>query len=131
MGTAARLFLCHDRFVIELIGGGTMNRLYVATLSFFVLAACTTTGPESRPPAATAEASVIASNPTEAEGVTEQSAAPEVSKVAATEDKDEVICTREKLTGSRIKTTVCMTREEREKLQQLSEDNMKAITTPR
>ena len=99
-----------------------MNRRHVVAIAFLGIAACTTSGPESPVPGATAETSVITSDPTategEAEGVIEQAGVSEAPVETTIADGNELICTREKLTGSRIKTEVCLTRAERERLQE-------------
>ena len=98
-----------------------MNRQYVLAIAFFGIAACTTSGPGSPTTGAMAETSVIASNQTEAEAEAEamigQGDVPEAPLEETIEDEDELICTKERLTGSRIPTKVCLTRAERERLQ--------------
>jgi hypothetical protein len=98
-----------------------MNRRHVVAIAFLGIAACTTSGPESPAPGAKAETSVITSDPTategEAEGVVEQVGVSEAPVETTIADGNELICTREKLTGSRIPTKVCLTRAERERIQ--------------
>ena len=103
-----------------------MNRRYVVAVAFLGIAACTTSGPESAVTGAKAETSVITSNPTAAEGVIEQVDVPEVPMQTTNSDEDDLICTREKLTGSRISKTVCLTRAEREKIREVSQYNWEA-----
>jgi hypothetical protein len=102
-----------------------MNRRHVVAIAFLGIAACTTSGPESPVPGAKAETSVVTSDPTategEAEGVIEQDGVSEAPVETTIADGDELICTREKLTGSRIATTVCLTRAERDKIQEDSQ----------
>jgi len=106
---------------IELTAGEAMNRRHVVAIAFLGIAACTTSGPESPVPGAKAETSVITSDPTaaegDAEGVTEQIGVSEAPVETTIADGDELICTKERLTGSRIPTKVCLTRAERERLQ--------------
>ena len=94
-----------------------MNRQYVLAIAFFGIAACTTSGPGSPTTGAMAETSVIAGNQTEAEGMIGQADVPEAPLEETIEDEDELVCTKERLTGSRIPTKVCLTRSERERLQ--------------
>ena len=95
-----------------------MNRRYVVAATFLGIAACATSGPESPVTDAKAETSVITSNPTAAEGVIEQVEVPEAPMETTIVDKDELICTKERLTGSRIPQRVCLTRAERERIQE-------------
>ena len=98
-----------------------MNRRHVVAIAFLGLAACTTSGPESAVPGATAETSVTIGDPTstegKTEGVIEQAGVSEAAGEAPIPDPNELICTKEKLTGSRIPTRVCLTRAERERIQ--------------
>jgi len=107
-----------------------MNRRHVVAIAFLGIAACTTSGPESPVPGAKAETSVITSDPTategEAEGVIEQDGVSEAPVETTVADGDELICRREKLTGSRIATTVCLTRAERDKIQEDSQSYIEA-----
>jgi hypothetical protein len=99
-----------------------MNRRHVVAIAFLGIAACTTSGPETPVTGAVAEASVMTSNPTAAEGSIEQVGVPEEPMEATIAYEDELICKKEKLTGSRIPKRVCMTRAEREKIQSGSQD---------
>ena len=92
-----------------------MIRRHVVAMAFLGIAACSTSGPESSVP----EANAV--------GVLEQVGAAETPVEKADLDPDDMICTREKLTGTRIPTKVCLTRRERERLQEVAEDNMQAI----
>lgn len=107
-----------------------MNRRHVVAIAFLGIAACTTSGPESPVPGAKAETSVITSDPTategEAEGVIEQVGVSEAPVETTIADGDELICAREKLTGSRIATTVCLTRAERDKIREDSQSYIEA-----
>ena len=94
-----------------------MNRRYIAAVAFLSIAGCATSGPEAQVADATAETPVITSNPAAVEGVMEQVDLQEAPIETTVADEDELICTREKLTGSRIATKVCLTRAEREKMQ--------------
>jgi hypothetical protein len=89
-----------------------MNRRHVVAIAFLGIAACTTSGPESPVPDVKAE--------TEQVGVSD---APVDTTVA---DGDELICTKERLTGSRIPTKVCLTRAERDKIRKVAQDNFEA-----
>jgi len=98
-----------------------MNRRHVVAIAFFGLAACTTSGPESPVLGAKAETSVTTGDPTstdgKVEGVMEQAGVSEAAVETPIADPNELICTKEKLTGSRIPTRVCLTRAERERIQ--------------
>lgn len=78
----------------------------MVAVAFLGLAACTTSGPESPAPDAPKEA--VATN------------------VDAADD-DTLYCRKERLTGTRIPTKVCMTRAERDRLQEVAQGNMEAI----
>jgi len=103
-----------------------MNRRHVVAIAFLGIAACTTSGPESPVTGAKAETSVITSNPTAAEGVIEQVGVPEAPMETTIADEDELICTKERLTGSRIPTKVCLTRAERERIQEEAQGYIEA-----
>lgn len=98
-----------------------MSRRHVVAIAFLGLAACTTSGPELPVPGAKAETSVTIGDPTategKAEGVIEQAGVSEAAVETTIEDPNELICTKERLTGSRIPTRVCLTRAERERIQ--------------
>jgi hypothetical protein len=91
-----------------------MNRRYVVAIAVLGIAACTTSGPESPVPGA------------KAEGVIEQVGASEAPVETTIADGDELICTKERLTGSRIPTKVCLTRAERDRIRKVSQDNFEA-----
>jgi hypothetical protein len=105
-----------------------MNRRHVVAIAFLGIAACTTSGPESPVPGATAETSVITSDAAEgeAEGVIEQVGVSEAPVETTIADSEELICTKERLTGSRIPTKVCLTRAERDRIRQVAQDNFEA-----
>ena len=107
-----------------------MNRRHVVAIAFLGLAACTTSGPESPVPAAKAETSVITGDPTspegKADGVIEQVGVSEATTATTIDDDDELISTRERLTGTRIRTTVCLTRAERERIQEIAQSSFEA-----
>ena len=103
-----------------------MNRRHVVAIAFLGIAACTTSGPESPVPGAKAETSVITSNPTAAEGAIEQVGVSEAPMETTIADENELICTKERLTGSRIPTKVCLTRAERERIQEESQGYIEA-----
>jgi hypothetical protein len=103
-----------------------MNRRHVVAIAFLGIAACTTSGPESPVTGAKAETSAITNGPTATEGVVEQVGVSEAPVETTIADGDELICRREKLTGSRIATTVCLTRAERDKIREDSQSYIEA-----
>ena len=106
-----------------------MNQRHVMAIIFFLgIAACTTSGPESAVSDAKDETSVTSSNAAEgaADGAIEQVADSDALMETAIEDDDEIICTKDKLTGSRIKTKVCLTRGERRRIQENSQSYIEA-----
>jgi hypothetical protein len=102
----------------------------MVAMFFLGIAACTTSGPESPVPGAKAETSVTTSNPTAAEsgtdGLKEQVGVSEATTATTIDDDDELICTRERLTGSRIRTEVCLTRAERKRIQEIAQSSFEA-----
>jgi hypothetical protein len=94
--------------LLKLAVGEVMNRRYIVAVAFLGLAACTTSGPEAPAPGASNEAVATSADENAA-------------------DDDTLYCRRERLTGSRIPTTVCMTRAERDSLQEVAQGNMEAI----
>ncbi len=93
-----------------------MNRRYVVAATFLGIGACATSGPESPVPGAKVDTSVITSNPTAAEGEIEVVDVPDVPKTANISgqanipDPNEIVCRREKKTGSHRVTRVCRKR---------------------
>jgi hypothetical protein len=92
--------------------GRIMFRNYILAVAFLGVAACSTSGSELPATGEQAEASVKSGNQTVAQDGSELS------------DPEEFICTKERLTGSRIPTKVCLTRAERERLQKQSQAYM-------
>jgi len=96
--------------------GETLIRRYLLAATFLSIAACSTSGPESPVPVAKAEMPVTTSSPTAAGGVIEDVDVPEVPKIARVVDqtdtprKSDVVCRREKTTGSHRVTQVCRRR---------------------
>ncbi len=93
-----------------------MNRQFVVAATILGIAACATPGPETPVPSAKVETSVITSTPTVAEGEFEDIDVPEVPKMtnipaqASNPDPNELICRRERITGSHRVTRVCRKR---------------------
>ena len=112
-----------------------MNRRYVVAATFLGIAACATSGPDSPVPGAKVETSVITSNPTAAEGEFEDVDVPKVPKVAnipaqaSIPDPNELVCRREKTTGSHRVTRVCRTRVEVERRRAADQEAIKKIGT--
>ena len=100
-----------------------MNLHYVAAATLLGMAACATPGPdtavpETPVPGAKVETSAKTSTPAVAEGEFEDVDVPEVPEMANIPaqanipGQTEVVCTREKKTGSHRVTRVCRTRTE-------------------
>ena len=105
-----------------------MNRIFIVAVALLGIAACATSGPESPVTGLEAETSATTDNPTAAvaEGVTEQVGDPDATTMAAVADGDEMVCTRERLTGTRIKKKICMTRAERDRIREVNQANWDA-----
>ena len=115
--------------IIQTESGGAVNQRHIMVAIFLLgIAACATSGPESAVSGAKAESSVTTSNAAEggADGVIEQVGVSDASMETTLADDDELVCTKEKLTGSRIPTTVCLTRGERRRLQEISQSYVEA-----
>ena len=69
---------------------------------------------------------MIASDPTATEGVIEQVGVSDTTVETTAADGDELICTKERLTGTRIPTKVCLTRSQRDRIQDEAQNNFEA-----
>jgi len=115
-----------------------MNRRYVVAAAFLGIAACATSGPESAAPDATSpvpdakfEAPITSGNPAAAEGPIEDVEVPKVPQAASVPAQPEVVCRREKATGSHRVTRVCTTRTQIARRRTEDQDAMKkVINTP-
>ena len=101
---------CKDTQMLELIAGGSMNRRYVMATTFLGIAACATSGPESPVPVAKVETPTTTSSPTAAESVIEVVDVPKVPKTVIIPAQSQVVCHKEKPTGSHRVIRVCRTR---------------------
>lgn len=116
-----------------------MYQRYLMAATFLGIAACATSGNESQTPGAAAENLVLISNPTAAagesadEGKLEDVDVPEIPKVANMSgrtnipDKPDVICRREKPTGSNMARRVCRRQSEIEEMRTVSQDTLKEL----
>ncbi len=95
-----------------------MNLQFVVAATILGIAACATPGPETPVPGGKVETSVITSTPTVAEGELEDADVPEVPKMAnipaqaSNPNPNELICRRERTTGSHRVTRLCRRRAE-------------------
>ena len=87
-----------------------MYRRYYPALIFLSLTACATSGPEHETAVASADDRVPNSAPTTATGNVEVAEVPEVPKVTDIPVRDEVVCTRERRTGTNRVEKVCRSR---------------------
>lgn len=100
-----------------------MNQRHVIVAIFFLgISACTTSGPESPVSGAKTQTSAEGGD----DGVIEQVGDSDASMEETIPDDDDLVCTKERLTGSRIPTTVCLSRAERRKMQEDSQTYMEA-----
>jgi len=102
------------------------ERQFVMAVAIPGIAACTTSGEELLVADATDGSSAISGNPTEAEAAIVQAGEPEESVEATVADPHEMICMKERVTGSHISKTVCMTRAERDRIRDVSQGNWEA-----
>jgi len=90
-----------------------VNQRHVMVAIFFLgIAACTTSGPES----------TVSGDG--GDGAIEQVGLSDAAKQTIVVDGEEMVCTKERLTGSRIPTKVCLTRAERARLQEIAQSSM-------
>ena len=87
-----------------------MIRRYVMTATILGIAACATSGPEVRETDAGADESVTKGTPTTTPGNVEVVEIPEVAQVTDIPVRDEVVCTRERRTGTNRVKKVCRSR---------------------
>ena len=101
-----------------------MNRRYTVAVAVLGIAACTTPGPEATVAGVAGETSMMAGSQTVAAAATEQVDTPAVPVRDPIADDNVLICTKERVTGSRIPTKVCLTRKERERIREVSQGYM-------
>lgn len=111
-----------------------MNQRLVVAVTFLGVAACATSGPESPVTGAKVETAVISSKPTAAEGEFEDVDVPDVPRMANISaqadipDPNELICRREKTTGSHRVTRVCHKRVDIERRRAADQEAIKKIS---
>jgi hypothetical protein len=87
-----------------------MNRRYLVAATFLGIAACASSGPKSPEPAANVENAATNTDTTPVEGQLEVYDVPEVPFVANIPTREpEVICSKERRTGTHISKRVCRT----------------------
>ena len=112
-----------------------IGRILVTTISIFI-AACASTGPEAPAPAETASPpsveTVAPDNPAvTTAGVPQDPDAPDMQQTASASpeyDPDELICRRERETGSKFTKKVCRTRGEIEAMEAQAQESMRDMT---
>ena len=88
-----------------------MNRRYLVAATFLGIAACATSGPELPEPAANVENAVTNTDTTPVEGQLEVVDVPEIPFSAnVPPPEDEIVCRRERRTGTYLAKKVCRTR---------------------
>ena len=88
-----------------------MNRRYLVAATFLGIAACATSGPESPEPAANVENAATNTDTTPVEGQLEVVDVPEVPfSTNVPPPEDEIVCRRERPTGTYIARKVCRMR---------------------
>ena len=87
-----------------------MIRRHALTASLLAIAACATTDPKVPETVASADEPMTQSAPTAEKGNVEVAEIPEVAKVTDIPVRDELVCTREKRTGTNRVTKVCRRR---------------------
>ena len=87
-----------------------MNLRHVVAATFLAIAACATPSPEPSDPNASVEIPVIDNDSTAPVGELDVVDVPEVSEVEVTPVRDEVVCRRERSTGTHRAERVCRRR---------------------
>ncbi len=104
-----------------------MKQRFLMAIAFLAIAACTTTATEPPPTDAAADAIAPIGDATgdaiEAEGLVAQVDAATGGLGVDIEDPDELICIKERVTGSRIKKKVCLTRKDRDRIGEVNREN--------
>ena len=106
-----------------------MIRIISLAAILLCISACASSGPEAPASAgANTVASDTASAPPQGEGGEQYEAQVQVTaNAAAATDSDELICRKERQTGSRIATKVCRTRAEVEAREAKDQDRMREM----
>lgn len=106
-----------------------MTRRLLVAASFLGITACATSVPAPRDPAATAE-NPVTQNRTTSEATADEVEfvdVLEVPEVADVSGKDELICRRERTTGSHRAKRVCRTRSSMENTEEKSKETFETL----
>jgi len=112
-----------------------IGRILVAAISIFI-AACASSGPEAPAPAVTASSASVAAvaadnSSAPPAGDIQDLDAPDMPQTASASpenDPDELICRRERETGSKFTTKICRTRAEIEAMEAQAQESIRDMT---
>ena len=108
-----------------------MYRHSLTAIIFVVIAACATNEPQTTTPVSKVEKPATNENNSDEKGDIQVAEVPDVPKApgsaAVMPDQQEIICHREKRTGSHRLTRVCRTRAEIEKTEAEAKDSFKEM----
>jgi hypothetical protein len=110
-----------------------MNRRNLVILAFLGIAACATSGPESPVTTAKVEPPANTGDPAATEGVIDDVDAPKVPKAESlptstnASTQSQVVCRRERTTGSHRLTRVCRTRAEINRTREADQDAIRKL----
>jgi len=106
-----------------------MTRRYLVAASFLAIAACATSGPAPQEPAATAAIPVTEQTSTSKAAADEVEFVEvlEVAEMADVRDEDEIVCRRERKTGSHRAKRVCRSRSSVESTEEKSKETFETL----
>ncbi len=111
-----------------------MNTRYLIAATFLGITACATSGPESPEPAANVENAATNTDTTPVEGQLEVVEVPEVPEVSVSANvpppENEIVCRRERTTGTYISKKVCRSRAQIAAEREASQDMLEEFSRP-
>lgn len=104
-----------------------MIRAYLATATLIGLGACAASSPHAPAPDASGGGQTASEDPAPTSGESQPVEVPEIRTVAAGSDDSEVVCRRERRTGTHRAMRVCRTRAEIERMATKSKETFEDL----
>lgn len=98
-----------------------MNRSFLVVWISLGLVACATSGPSSTIPDENPESMQLSDAPVAAEAVAVKHNVPTAAKESGLVDENTLVCRKEKVVGSHIPKTVCLSAKDRANIQRTSQ----------